>query len=89
MNNYLEAARDHIELTPPLILKIGMTQVGGYELAVDARWFMEPFSGRIFEPSFEQEVLVDSYDQTADEILLPFFRMMYDMAGVVRPEPNG
>ncbi len=88
LTNYRDAARDHLELTPPLELRVGMTQVEGYELAVDTRWFMDRFSGRIFEPAFEQASLIESYDAKADEILLPFFRLMYDMAGKVRPEPS-
>lgn len=88
LSNYLEVARDHIRLTPPLELRVGMTQVTNYELTVDTRRFADQFSGRIFEPSFVHESSIESYDQSADEILLPFFRQMYDEAGEVRPEPS-
>ena len=88
LKKYLEAAQDHIELTPPLELRVGMTQVEGYELAVDPKLFMDRFAGRIFEPAFEQASLIESYDAKADEIMLPFFRLMYDTAGEVRPETS-
>lgn len=88
LSNYLEAAQNHIELTPPLELRVGMTQTEGFELAVNARWRSEQITGRIFESAFEQESVIESYDAKPDEILLPFFKRMYDMAGVVRPEMN-
>jgi hypothetical protein len=88
LTNYLEAARDHIGLTPPLELRVGMTRVGGYELAVETKWFMHPFVGKIFEPAFKFASSIESYDSKVDAILLPFFSLMYDMAGEVRPEPN-
>jgi hypothetical protein len=88
LRNYLEAARDHIGLTPPLELRVGMTQVYGYELAVETKWFMHPFAGKIFEPTFVHASLIESYDSEVGDLLLPFFRLMYDMAGEVRPEPS-
>lgn len=83
---YLQFARDSINLRPPLELRVGMTQTEGYELVVDTRWFVDRFAGRIFEPSFEHVSTIESYDLPAEEILMPFFHQIYDMAGQVRPE---
>ena len=88
LTNYLESARDHLELTPPLELRVGMTQMEGYELAVPKELFTGQFAGRILEPAFEHASVIESYDAKVDEILLPFFKVMYDMAGEVRHEPN-
>ena len=88
LTNYLEGARDHINLMPPLELRVGMTQVEGYELAVPRRLFNGQFAGRIIEPTFEHASLIESYDAKAEDILLPFFKLMYDEAGEVRPESN-
>jgi hypothetical protein len=86
--NYLDAARNHIQLTPPLELRIGMTQMEDYELAVGSRWFMGGFVGRIFESTFEDISVIESYDESVEDILLPFFERIYDMAGEVRPVTN-
>lgn len=86
LSSYLEAAKNHLELVPPLELRIGLTNTEGYEFAVPQELFMSGFAGRIFEEAFEFKGIIESYDISPEEILVPFFEELYDLAGLQRPE---
>lgn len=80
--NYLAMARDHLDLAPPLRLKVGMVGVAGYRLAVPG----QSFAGDILENTIDCETQIDSYDLDAQQYLKPFFDRMFDAAGELRPQ---
>ncbi len=86
LDNYLQAAQKHLKLPLPLELRVGMARIQGYTLAVPRKYFFKAFAGNIFSPSFEHAAHVDSYDVEPAELLLPFFKKIYDEAGEVRPQ---
>lgn len=87
LESYLETARDHTRLVPPLELRVGATQVIDHRLAVDPTLYSNARMGKFFEHSFESACLIESYDQPAKEILKGFLELMFDQAGVTRIEP--
>lgn len=88
LGNYLDVACNHLKWEVPLEFRVGMASVKGYELAVPQATRYERFVGRIFEQSFEHASLIENCDVKADDILLPFFQLTYDVAGEVRPGSN-
>ena len=84
LGNYLAVARDHLGLTPPLGLKVGMVGVAGYRLTVPRQSFIGSFAGDILENTIDCETQIDSYDLDTQRCLEPFFDRMFDTAGVPR-----
>ena len=86
LGNYLEVARNHLGLIPPLRLAVGMVGIDNYRLAVPQHIFADSFAGDIYENSIKYETQIEFYDIDCRESLKPFFNKMYDVAGIQPPE---
>ena len=84
--NYLGVARDHVGLTPPLRMAVGMVGIAHYRLAVPRQRYIDPYVGDIYETTIDYETQIESYDIDAGECLETLFDQMYDVAGVPKPE---
>lgn len=88
LRDFLMIAQDGIGLTPPLDVVVSLEGVEGFRLAVNRDYFWDEFVGPVLEDRIVNSFTIDSYTVNPREVLLPFFRKIYDEAGQQRPDRN-
>jgi hypothetical protein len=84
--NFVQVARSHLGMTPPVRIIAGLAGMHGFRLAVDAKYFgFSDFAGRILRDNLVLESMLNEWSTEPFDFLLPFFKKMYDAAGLVRP----
>ena len=86
LQNFLAVAEEDVGLSPPLGVVVSLEGVQGFFLAVDKKYFWDGFVGPVLENRITEVFTIDSYAVDPKELLLPFFRKVYDEAGEQRPE---
>lgn len=81
LTNFLIFARDHLRLSVPLRLIAGIDGVKGFSIAV-----RHGLAGNIVKDSIVHEAWIESYDVVPCECLLPLFKMIWEYAGLDRPD---
>ena len=80
LGTFLAVAAE-IGLDPPLQVWVKLEGVLDYKLGVDRERFVQSQIGQLLVAEVSQSFQVHSFDQRADELLLPFFEEIYDKAG--------
>lgn len=78
--NYLQFARDLLNLSVPLQIEAGLVGVKGYAIALE-----HGRHGKILEQNVIWRSNISSYDEAPNEILRPFFHLFWAKCGVQRP----
>jgi hypothetical protein len=81
LSNYLEFARQHLQLPVPVQLEAGLTGIKGYPIAIE-----QGMPGRILTNHVQWTGTIPSYEIPPHEILRPFFDYMWAECGLVRPD---
>jgi len=80
--NFVQVARDHLAITPPVRVIAGLAGMRGFRLAVDPNYFgYSNFAGRILKDNVIVEDVLNEWSTEPFDFLLPFFNKMYDSAG--------
>ncbi len=82
LTHYLKFAQEHLQLELPLHFVAGLTGVEGFKMSVGQGFF----SGRMIEQNVIYEAEINDYDADVGELLLPFFRHVWEECGIERPE---
>ena len=88
LQNFLAVAKEGICLRPPLDVVVSLEGVEGFFLAVDTKYFWSGLVGPVLGERIADVFTIDSYAVDPKELLLPFFRKVYDEAGEQRPDPD-
>lgn len=85
--NFLQVAKEHLQLPLPVQIIGGLEGVVDYRLAVDPNYFAghQRHVGHIFDNTIGCHAEIDRYDVDPYEVLLPLFERVYDAAGEERP----
>ena len=87
--NYLDFAETTLKVPLPLKLIAGATDVEGYRMppppGMQFSGF-DRFRGNVVEQHIIYDGLIESYDMDATQILLPFFKYVWEECGLNRPE---
>ncbi len=78
---FLTFTRDHLGLSVPLRLIAGIDGVKGYSMFV-----RHGLAGNVVKDSIVHEAWIESYDAPPHECLLPLFKMIWEYAGLDRPD---
>jgi hypothetical protein len=85
--NFTQLARNHLAIPAPVRVVAGLAGVQGFRLAVDGRYFgLDDFAGRILKQNVVLESVLNDWSRDPFDFLLPFFKNVYDAAGIERPE---
>jgi len=84
LSRYLKTAKESLGLQTPIVMIAGATGVEGFRMAVQNHF--DRFSPPIFSPNIEFSAEINSYDQDASTILLPFFQRLWEECGIQRPD---
>ena len=86
--NFLQVAKEHLQLPLPVQIIGGLEGVVDYRLAVDPNYFAghQRHVGHIFDNTIGCHAEIDRYDVDPYEVLLPLFERVYDAAGEERPD---
>lgn len=82
LTNYLDFAKNQLKLDLPLEGRAGLVGVTNYRLAGLRDVFPEPLVGHIYDNTITDGFQIMSYGTAAEEVLRPFFRKIFDSAGV-------
>ena len=84
--NFVNIAKNDLKLTNPVRIIAGIANVQGVKLAIDPRYFnYSNFEGTILRANFIWEETLTDWSTDPFDFLLPFFRKIYDIAGITRP----
>ena len=78
---FLTFARDHAGLSVPLRLIAGIDGVKGYSIFV-----RRGLAGNVVKDHIVHETLIVTYDEPPHHCLLPFFKLIWEFAGLDRPD---
>lgn len=85
LENYLKFVREKIQLSLPVKLTVGATDVKGFMMAkgygVSSRSL-----GNVVEEHLIKEMIIDNYDTPPRTILRPFFEYVWEECGLTRPD---
>ena len=81
LSDFLAFAKDHLGLSLPLRLIGGIDGVKGFSIAV-----RHGLEGCIVKDNVVYETWIENYDVPPYECLLPLFKMIWEYAGLDRPE---
>ena len=84
--SFMSVAEHQLKLEPPLDVAVGLEGIDGFKLAVDRSRFFEEFIGRILVERIDHRFSIDTYASDPFDLLLAFFRKVYDEAGHDRPD---
>jgi hypothetical protein len=84
--NFVQLARDHLAVIPPVRIIGGLAGVQGFRLAVDPNYFgFNNYAGRILKDNVVLESTLNNWSADPFDFLLPLFHKIYDAAGIQRP----
>jgi hypothetical protein len=83
--NYLRFAKEKLELELPLKVRAGFTGIEGFRMAVQHN----RLAGETVEPDIVGEIVVEDWNTPPKEILLPFFKQVWEAFGLERPDQAG
>ena len=82
--SYLKFAKETLQLELPLKVRVGFTGIEGFRMAVRGG-----VAGETVEPDIVGEIVVEDWITPPKEILLPFFKQVWEAFGLERPDsPN-
>ena len=82
--SYLKFAKEKLQLELPLKVRAGFTGIEGFRMAVRIG-----VAGETVEPDIVGEIVVEDWNTPPKEILLPFFKQVWEAFGLERPDsPN-
>jgi hypothetical protein len=85
--NFTQLAHRHLAIPTPVRVIAGLAGVQGFRLAVEPHYFgFDNFAGRILKDNVVLESVLNDWSADPFDFLLPFFKKMYDAAGVERPD---
>jgi hypothetical protein len=79
--NYLQFCKDFLKLPLPLNIRVGLSGIQGYQMAVE-----NGFAGGVLHDNIEWVGIIPSYDLLPHDILRPCFERIWQQTGLVRPE---
>jgi hypothetical protein len=87
LENYLKFFREKLQLSLPVKLTVGATDVKGFRMArgygVSSR-----FLGNVVEEHLIKEMIIDSHETPPRSILMPFFKYVWEECGLTRPDKD-
>ncbi|MDE0303430.1 MAG: nucleotide-binding protein [Albidovulum sp.] len=83
--NFLEVAESTLKLALPLEVGVALEGVREHYLAVDPAKFFNDLHGPLVKDRIEDRFQIYSYTVDPVEVLTPFFKEVYDEAGLERP----
>lgn len=86
LSNYLQFAQHGLLLDLPLKFVAGLSDVKGFRLGLPPNKWGEEFRGPVVDDVVVDEGVIDDYGTSIHELLLPFFRMVWDACDCPRPE---
>ena len=87
LRNYLDVAKNQLRLPLPLNFIVGLDVVAGIRLYHSQN--KVPFLGSLVSNEIIEPGEVDNYDIDVFDLLLPFFKRVFDDAGEIRPNVKG
>jgi hypothetical protein len=84
--NFMQVSRTDLRIPLPVRIVTGLAGVNGFRLAVDPRYFAyHDYVGNILKETIIVETTLGDWSVDPFDFLFPFFKKIYDAAGVVRP----
>lgn len=84
--NFLDVAKNHLGLPPPIEISAGLQGIANYRLAIDPRQFGgADFVGPILANAIGETTSIQNYECDPFEVLVKLFNNIYDEAFVERP----
>jgi hypothetical protein len=84
--NFVGVGSTLLEIPLPVRIVAGLAGVNGFQLAVDPRYYAySKYVGPILKESVIVERTLTDWSVDPFDFLLPFFKKIYDAAGVERP----
>ncbi|WP_417913386.1 hypothetical protein [Candidatus Electronema sp. TJ] len=85
LENYLKFANERLQLSLPVKLIVGATDVKGFMMAT-CYGVSSRFLGNVVEEHLIKEMIIDNYDTPPRTILRPFFEYVWEECGLTRPD---
>jgi hypothetical protein len=82
--SYFKFAKEKLQLELPLKVRVGFTGIGGFRMAVRGG-----VAGETVEPDIVGEIAVEDWNMPPKEILLPFFKQVWEAFGLERQDQAG
>lgn len=84
LRHYLNICSGCLRISPPIRIVAGVTGVNGYRMAMSTSSF-ERFDGHIIEKDIIYETEISVYNMDPEEILSPFYDMIWQKSQLPRP----
>lgn len=85
LGQYLQFAKNKLNLPLPITFVAGLRGVEEYTLAVNPSRFFKKFVGNAVDNTIQYAGNVQDYNSSVNDLLLPFFEMIWESCGVPRP----
>jgi hypothetical protein len=86
LKNYLRFAQQALGLELPLRLIAGLAEVENFMMALPDEFLPDKFGGHVVQEEVVYEDIVGDYTTPVNELLLPFFKQVWEACGIERPE---
>lgn len=89
LHNYLEFARDALNIEPPVRVICGVTGISNYRMTAPTNMHFgagDRFGGRFVESEVAHSTRIDTFDVEVLNVLRPYFDRVWDECGVQRPD---
>ncbi len=85
LRNFLDVAKQQLDLALPLEVGVALEGVKGCRLGLNSNMGTGDYLGKILKDRIEDRFQIEGYDADPSELLKPFFKKIYDEAGLERP----